>query len=117
MTELEAEVHQEVVDALAILAMHTDIIEDNLNMVENLKGQAGRCRRVLEERGEPARTTWQPAAVKPPAPTSAPPPPAPPPPVAAREPEPATMFGAAYVEDVYARRRGDVMQRAQGRRV
>ena len=111
MTEIEREVHQEVVDALAVLALHTDLIEDNWNMVASLKAHASRCQRVLQEQGEPPRTVRPPVAVKPPAPPPPPPQPAPPP-VAARVPEP-DVFGPAFATTVYDRRKADVI-RAQG---
>jgi hypothetical protein len=110
MTELEQEVHDEVVDALAVLAMHKDLIEDNWNMALSLKTQAARCRRILEERGEPARPLRPPVAAKPPAP---PPPPPTPPPVAARVQE-VDVFGPTFAATVYDRRKADVVRTRDG---
>jgi hypothetical protein len=109
MTELEKEVHQEVVDALAVLSLHKDVIATNWNQVASLTAHARRCQRILEEQGEPARTVRPPAAAKPPAP---PPPPPPPPPIAATRVEP-DVGSAQYAEAVFARRKADVV-RAQG---
>lgn len=110
--EFAAEV-EEVREALAVLAVHTDVIVENGNLAVSLKSHAARCRRILEEEGEPARTVRPPVAAKPPAPS--PPPPAPPP-VAARVQEPATMFSAAYIENVYATRKAAVAARGRGAR-
>ena len=112
----EREVAQGVTDSLATLALHADVIADHSRMAETIRGLAARCRRLLEEEGEPARAARPPAAAKPPAPSTPSPSPSPtPPPIAAqRVEEPVSLFSAAYVADVYAARKADVQRTREG---